>query len=55
MKVSDCVLRALERAGVDHVFTVSGGGIMHLIDSLGAHPRLRYTANYHEQACAVAA
>jgi len=37
------------------VFTVSGGGIMHLIDSLGREPAMRYICNYHEQACAIAA
>jgi acetolactate synthase-1/2/3 large subunit len=55
MKVSDYVMDFLVGAGVEDVFTVSGGGIMHLIDSLGANARLRYIANYHEQACAVAA
>jgi len=55
MKVSDYVMDFLHRAGTTHVFTVSGGGIMHLIDSLGRHPHLRYTCNYHEQACAIAA
>jgi acetolactate synthase-1/2/3 large subunit len=55
MKVSDYVMDSIHNHGVDHVFTVSGGGIMHLIDSLGRHPGLRYTCNYHEQACAIAA
>ncbi|MGH9410438.1 MAG: thiamine pyrophosphate-binding protein [Vicinamibacterales bacterium] len=55
MKVSDYVVEFLARAGVEHVFTVSGGGIMHLTDSLGSHPRLRYVCNYHEQASAIAA
>jgi acetolactate synthase I/II/III large subunit len=55
MKLSDHVMNFLHREGTDHVFTVSGGGIMHLIDSLGRHPHLRYTCNYHEQSSAIAA
>ncbi len=37
------------------VFMVSGGGNMHMIDSLGKHGQLRYVCNHHEQACAIAA
>ena len=55
MKVSDYVMDFLYREGTTHVFTVSGGGIMHLLDSLARHSGLRYTCNYHEQACAIAA
>jgi acetolactate synthase-1/2/3 large subunit len=55
MKLSDYVMDFLHREGTSHVFTVSGGGIMHLLDSLGRHPHLRYVCNYHEQASAIAA
>src|SRR5438034_4732981 len=55
MKLSDYLMSFIRDRGIDHVFMVSGGGIMHLIDSLGRHPDLRYTCNYHEQACAIAA
>ena len=55
MRVADYLMNFLYREGVRDVFTVSGGGIMHLIDSLGRHPHLRYICNYHEQACAIAA
>ena len=37
------------------VFMVSGGGNMHLIDSLGKNEKLEYVCNHHEQACAIAA
>jgi acetolactate synthase-1/2/3 large subunit len=40
---------------VEDIFLVSGGGIMHLLDSVGRQPGLRYWCNYHEQACAIAA
>lgn len=41
--------------GVRDLFTVTGGGAMHLNDSLGNHPDLHSTYNHHEQACAIAA
>ena len=55
MKVSDYVIDFLRDRGVTDIFTVSGGGIMHLVDSLGRRPGVRYICNYHEQACAIAA
>jgi acetolactate synthase-1/2/3 large subunit len=55
VKVSDYVVRFLVERGVRDVFLASGGGIMHLLDSIGQHPDMRYYCNYHEQACAVAA
>jgi acetolactate synthase I/II/III large subunit len=54
-KVSDLVIEFLESKGISHVFTVSGGGCMHLIDSLGSANKLQYVCNHHEQACAMAA
>ncbi len=41
--------------GVKDVFMLPGGGCMHLLDSLGRSPRLRFICNLHEQASAVAA
>jgi acetolactate synthase-1/2/3 large subunit len=55
MKVSDYVIDFLRERGVTDIFTVSGGGIMHLVDSLGRRPGVRYICNFHEQACAIAA
>jgi acetolactate synthase I/II/III large subunit len=55
MKLSDYVVDYLARQGTDAVFTVTGGGIMHLVDSLGRSDTVRYVCNYHEQACAIAA
>lgn len=54
IKLSDYVARRLkEKYGVEHFFLVSGGGAMHLNDSLGRE--IPYIANHHEQACAIAA
>src|ERR1035437_8839552 len=41
--------------GVNHVFTVTGGGAMHLNDAFGHHEKLKCIYNHHEQACAMAA
>jgi acetolactate synthase-1/2/3 large subunit len=42
MKVSDLVIEFLENKNISHVFTVSGGGCIHLIDSLGKSEKLKY-------------
>src|SRR5438128_11471136 len=34
---------------------LTGGGAMHLNDSLGHDPRIKVICNHHEQACAMAA
>lgn len=54
MKLSNYIFEYIKEKGIDTVFTVSGGGCMHLIDSLGKSG-LKYICNHHEQACAMAA
>ena len=54
MKVSDYVIKFLELKEVEDVFTISGGGCMHLLDSLGRSDKIRYICNHHEQATAMA-
>jgi len=55
IKLSDYVTQFLVEHGVEDIFLVSGGGIMHLVDSVGRQAGLRYICNHHEQACAIAA
>ena len=55
MKLSDYVASFLAEHGLDTVFTVVGGGAMHLNDSLGHHPGLQCIYHHHEQAAAIAA
>ena len=55
IKVSDFVINFLSKKGVKDVFMLSGGGAMHLIDSLGRHPKMNYICNHHEQASSMAA
>ena len=54
-RLSDYVADFLVAHGVTDVFSVVGGGAMHLNDALGHCPGLRVTYNHHEQACAMAA
>lgn len=55
MNVADFIFEHLADRGVRDIFTVTGGGIMHLVDALGRNPDIAYWCNYHEQACAIAA
>lgn len=55
IKLSDFIAKYLsEKYNVTNFFMVSGGGAMHLNDSLG-HGIKSYIANHHEQACSIAA
>lgn len=55
IKGSDYVANFLSEKGIEDVFLVTGGGAMHLNDSIGHHPKLKCLYNHHEQACAMAA
>ena len=55
IRLADYVADFLVSHGVTDVFSVVGGGAMHLNDALGHNPNLHVTYNHHEQACAIAA
>jgi acetolactate synthase-1/2/3 large subunit len=55
VKLSDWLMGALADRGVRHVFFVSGGGAMHLDDSLGQCARIEAVATLHEQGASMAA
>ncbi len=55
IKLTDFIANYLADAGLQHVFMLTGGGAMHLNNSLGKHPKLKTICNHHEQACAMAA
>lgn len=55
IKVSNYIAGKLVEEGIRHVFTVTGGGAMHLNDGLGHQEGLECIYNHHEQACAMAA
>jgi acetolactate synthase I/II/III large subunit len=54
MKLSDYIFSQLQEWGARHVFLITGGGAMHLNDSVGTSG-LSYVCTHHEQAAAMAA
>ena len=55
IRLADYIANFLVDRGVTNVFSVVGGGAMHLNDAFGHHEKLKVTYNHHEQACAIAA
>ncbi len=55
VKVSDYVMEFLSHLGVDKVFCVTGGGAMHLNNSLGARKDMEGVFMLHEQGASIAA
>ena len=56
IKLSDFIFKHLvEKHSIRHCFLVTGGGAMHLNDSIGHTEGLTYICNHHEQASAIAA
>lgn len=55
VKVSDYIADFLIKNDITDIFTVTGGGAMHMNYSLGRNPKLHCWYNHHEQACAIAA
>ncbi len=53
--MADYIADWLAKKNIEHVFTVTGGGAMHLNDAFGKHPKLKCVYNHHEQASAMAA
>ena len=55
MKVSDYVMEYIASLGVETVFCVTGGGAMHLNNSLGQSEKLKGVFMLHEQGASIAA
>lgn len=55
MKISDYVIKFISDLGVDKVFCVTGGGAMHLNNSLGSIREVEGVFMLHEQGASVAA
>lgn len=55
IKLSDYIVSFLEDKGIKHIFMISGGGAMHLNDSIGRSSKIKYVCTLHEQAAAIAA
>jgi len=54
-RVSDYIADFLTNHNITNIFSVTGGGAMHLNDAFGHHSKLHCIYNHHEQACAIAA
>ncbi|MCQ2533849.1 MAG: thiamine pyrophosphate-binding protein [Clostridia bacterium] len=55
IKVAQLIADFLTERGVTHMFTVTGGGAMHLNDAFGHKEGLTCIYNHHEQASSIAA
>lgn len=56
VKVSDYIIKFInEKMSVKHVFILSGGGWMHMLNSLGENKNIDYICTLHEQGAAIAA
>jgi acetolactate synthase-1/2/3 large subunit len=55
IRVADYISKKLVEFKIRHIFTVTGGGAMHLNDAFGKNTELACVYNHHEQACAMAA
>jgi acetolactate synthase-1/2/3 large subunit len=55
ISVSDYARKFFEDKGLKHIFLLSGGMMMHLLDSLSKSETIKYICNHHEQASAIAA
>ncbi len=55
IRVADYIADFLLKNGISTVFSVTGGGAMHLNDAFGHKEGLEVIYNHHEQACSMAA
>ena len=55
IRVADYIADWLAENKIKHVFTITGGGAMHLNNAFGSHPGINCIYNHHEQASAMAA
>ncbi len=55
VKLANYLADFLVERGMTDMFSVTGGGAMHLNDAFGHHSGIHVTYNHHEQACAIAA
>lgn len=55
IKIAQYIANFLVENGITDMFTVTGGGAMHLNDAFGHAVGMQCIYNHHEQACAIAA
>ena len=55
MKLSDFVAQYLEKNGVGVCFMVSGGAVLHIIDSIERNSKIKIVCSQHEESAATGA
>ncbi len=55
IKLADYVANFLVKQNIKHIFTLSGGGSIQLLDAMGRQEGLKYVCNHHEQASSISA
>ena len=55
MKVSDYIMQFLVKQKIKHLFLISGGGMMHLLDAAARNEELNLIFNLNEQASSICA
>ena len=55
IRTADYIADFLVKNGITHLFSVPGGGAMHLNDAFGHKEGLHVIYDHHEQACTIAA
>lgn len=55
MKASDYIVDYIKFLGIKYVFSITGGVIVHFLNSIGKNPGINYVCTRHEQAAAMAA
>jgi acetolactate synthase-1/2/3 large subunit len=55
MKLSDYVAKFLEEQSIGHVFLVSGGAVVHLVDSVARRPKMKVICSQHEESAGASA
>ena len=54
IKLTDFIVNIFEELGLEHMFMLTGGGCMHLVDSFGKSDKIKYICTHHEQSAAMA-
>jgi len=54
MRVADYIIKFIAQLGVKHIFSIPGGGSMHLNDAVGRNTNVQHISTHHEQALAMA-
>lgn len=54
-RIADYIIRAVQRAGAEHIFMITGRGILYLSDAVAKNTDIHAISTYHEQGASYAA